>query len=485
MSISFNNIPSNLRVPGVYIEFDNSLAGNASINYKVLVIGQRLAAGTVAQAVPTLVNSGAAAETYFGRGSMLAEQIKALKSANQFMETWAIALDENGAGVAATKTLTVTGTATQSSTLALYIAGKKIPVAVNNTDVQNTIATAIVAAINADTTLPFTAATVANVVTLTCKWRGETGTDLDLRLNYYGEQTPTGIAVAIANAVAGTTNPLVATAIIAMGNEWWNWMVMPFTDAANMSALETELNDRWGPLRQIGARAFCAYRNTLANSSTFGNGRNNPHVSCMATNVSPTPTYVWASVNAVIAAASLSIDPARPLQTLQLPGVLPAAIAARWTNTERNTLLYDGVATHVVNADGSVSIERQITMYQLNGAGIADDSYLDINTPETLERIRFKQRALFALKYPRHKLAADNARVGAGQPVMQPKIAKAELLQLYRGMEDDGWVQDYEGYKAALVVQIDAGDPSRLNVQDSPQLISQYRVHAQQVQFRR
>ena len=68
---------------------------------------------------------------------------------------------------------------------------------------------------------------------------------------------------------------------------------------------------------------------------------------------------------------------------------------------------------------------------------------------------------------------------------MQPKIARSELLNIYQNMESFGWVQDYDSYKAALVVEIDAGDPTRLNVQDSPLLVGQYRVHAQQVQFRR
>jgi len=250
-------------------------------------------------------------------------------------------------------------------------------------------------------------------------------------------------------------------------------------------ALETELNDRWGPMRQIGGRAFTAFSGTLAASTSFGNARNNPHLTTLAINTSPTPPYIVAAINAVVAGASLAIDPARPLQTLALTGVLAPAIQDRWSNLERNTLLYDGMATHKVATDGTVSIERQITNYQTNGAGISDDSYLDINVPETLERIRFEQRSLFALKYPRHKLADDNARTGAGQAIMQPKIAKSELLGLYAQMENDGWVQDYEGYKKALVVEIAANDPNRLNVQDSPQLVSQYRVHAQQVQFRR
>ena len=488
MSISFNNIPSNLRVPGTFIEFDNSLAGNASIAFKILVIGQRLAAGTVGEGVPTLVTSVEQGETFFGRGSMLAEQIKALKDANQFIETWAIALDEDGAGAAASGNITVTGAATANGTLALHIGGQKVNVAVSNADTQDGIAAAIVAAVNANTALPVSAAVNGlntNQADLTCKWNGETGNDIDVRINYYGELTPPGIALTISAVANGTTNPDISTAIVAMGDEWFNWLVMPFTDTANLVALETELDDRWGPLRQIGARAFCAFSGTLSSASTFGNARNNPHVTCMATNTSPTPPYIWAAVNSVVAAAALSIDPARPLKTLKLSGVLSPAIEARWTNAERNTLLFDGMATYVTNADGSISIERQITMYQLNAAGLADDSYLDINTPETLERYRFEQRALFSQKYPRHKLAEDTARVGAGQDVMQPKIAVVELLALYREMEDKGWVQKYDDYKASLIVLIDADDKSRLNVQDSPTLVGQHQLQAHKTQFQR
>ena len=485
MPVSFNSIPAALRIPGTYIEFDNSLAGNASINFKVLVLGQRLTAGTVAAGVPTLVSNADQADDYFGRGSMLAEQIRALKDANAFFETHAIALDEAGAGVAATGTITITGTATKAGTLSLYIAGRKLNVAVANADSATAIAAAIVAAVTADKRLPVTASNALGVVTLTCKWKGETGNDIDVRVNYYGEQLPAGTAVAIVGMASGTTNADITAAITAMGDEWYNWIVMPYTDATNLTLLETELDDRWGPLRQIGCRAFAAFRGNLSATSSFGNGRNNPHVSCMATNIAPQPPYIWAAVNAVVAAGALSIDPARPLQTLTLPGILSADIQTRFIDSERNTLLFDGIATHKVASDGSVMIERQITMYQLNGASIADDSYLDITTPETLERIRFLQRSTFAQKYPRHKLAGDATRVGPGQAIMQPKIARSELLNIYKDMEDSGWVQGYESYKASLVVEIAAGDPSRLNVQDSPQLVGQYRTHAQQIQFRR
>lgn len=486
--IAFNEVPSALRIPGTYIEFDNRLAGNANIMQKVLVIGQRLAAGTVAADIATQVNTAEQAEEYFGRGSMLAEQIKAIKNAEQFVETWAIALDEDGAGVAAIGTITATGAATSSGTLAIYIGGTRVKVGVSSADTQDEIATAIAAAITADTTLPVTA--VVNGVTteqvdLTCRWKGETGNDLDLRLNYYGESSPSGTVITFGAMATGATNPDITATIAAIGDEWYNWFVMPFTDAANLVVLETELDSRWGPMRQIGGRAFIAFRDTHAASGTFGNTRNNPHVTCMATNTAPQPPYIWAAVNAIIGAKYLSIDPARPLQRLKLTGLMAPDRETRWTDTERNQLLYDGIATYTVQTDGSVMIERQITMYQLNTSAIADDSYLDINTPETLERIRFDQRAMFAQKYPRHKLADDTARVAPGQPIMQPKLAKAELLVLYDAMEAKGWVQDYEGYKATLLSEVNADDPTRLDIYDSPKLVGQTRVIAVHNEFRR
>jgi phage tail sheath gpL-like len=242
-------------------------------------------------------------------------------------------------------------------------------------------------------------------------------------------------------------------------------------------------------MRQIGGRAFAAYRGTHSEVATLGNGRNSPHLTVMVTNLAPSPTWLWAATNAIVAAKSLGIDPARPLQRLTMPGLIPPAEDLRWNDAERNLLLFDGIATYTVASDGSVQIERQITTYQENASGVADDSYLDINTPETLERIRFEQISLFAQKYPRHKLAADVDRefYDPSQPIMTPKVARTELLNLYRLtlMGAYGWTRDYAGYAESLRANIDPSDPSRLNVMDSPMLIGQYRVHAQQTQFRR
>jgi phage tail sheath gpL-like len=481
--LPFNQLPASLRLPGVYIEIDNTLAAQAEMEFKVLVIGQRLTAGTVAQGVPTRVTNEAQAELFFGRGSMLAEQLKAMKAVDRFMETWAIALDDNAAGVLATGTVTIGGTPTESGTLNTYIAGKRVQTAITSGQTPTQIATALAAAINADTTLPVTAAAAIGVVTLTARHKGEAGNALDLRLNYYGETTPAGMTATIVAMTGGTTNPVLATAIAAFGQEWWNWIVMPYTDATNLTALETELNLRWGPTQQKGCRAFAAYRGAHAATASFGSGRNSPHVSCMGTNIVPEPPYIWAAVNAMRAAGALALDPARPLQTLELTGLKPPKIETRWTDDERNLLLFDGIATYRATSDGRCVIERQITMYQVNSAAIADISYLDINRPETLERVRFEQRARVSLRFPRHKLSSTDERFGAGQPIVTETSILGELVSLYQDFIENGWCEDLAGYQASIVVEIDTAN-GRLNWKDEPRLIGQAQVFAGLTQFR-
>jgi phage tail sheath gpL-like len=349
------------------------------------------------------------------------------------------------------------------------------------------IATALAAAVNADTSLPVTAAVdgvITTQVNLTCRWKGETGNDIDLRVNYYDEKTPAGLTVAIAAMSDGSGNPDIATAIAAFGQDWYNWLIMPYTDTANLVALEAELDDRYGPMQQIGGRAFTAYRGNHSATGTFGGTRNSPHVTCMGTNISPTPPYLWAAINAIAAANPLALDPARPLQSIRLKGALPPAINQRWDNAERNLHLYDGMATYKVDQAGGCAIERQVTMYQTNPVGVDDISYLDINRPETLERIRYEQRARVALRFPRHKLSDDDqAAFGAGQPIVTETVIKGELLALYQQFVEDGWCHWYDGYKDSIIVEIDTAN-GRVNWKDEPRLVGQARTFAGLIQFR-
>ena len=489
MNISFNEIPSAIRTPGQYVEFDSTRAlhGLQNIQQKILVLGQRLATGETAAEELTLVSSASDAEAKFGRGSQLAAMCAAAKAANSYSEMYAVALDDDDAADEAEGSVLFGGTITASGTLFFYVAGARVKVLVESDDDPEAVAAALVAAITADTSLPVSAVVngeTSEQVDFTAKNAGECGNDIDLRVNYYsGESLPKGLTATITAMSGGTANPDVADAIAVLAEEQFHYIAMPWTDAANLTALDTELESRWGPMRQIEGRAFCAASGTLGELSTLGNSRNEKLVSIMGAGKSPTAPWVVAAIYAAVVAYFHNIDPARPTQTLTLPGMLPPAYDERLTREERNTLLYDGVSTYMVDTDGECRIERDITTYRLNAYGVDDPAYLDGNTISTLAYIRAQVRSRISSTFGRHKLAADGTPVSSGQAIATPSGIHAELVGLFKELEGAGIVEDLEQFKTELIVQIDESDPNRVNAQLPPNLINQLRVFAGQVQF--
>lgn len=489
MTIAFNAIPPDIRVPFAYIEIDNSgaITGTPVPEWKMLILGQKLSTGTAQANTAIQITRSAEADPLFGAGSMISSMVKAIKNANSYMETWVIALEDNATGVAATLSLTVGGPATGAGTINLLIAGINVQAGVSSGDSIEVIAQAMHDAINANGQLPVTATItdpLTGTLTLTAKHKGECGNDIEVIVSYYQGQTlPAGVTLTGGTLSGGTGNPDITEAIAAFGGEWWRSIVQPWTDTLNMDRLEQELLSRWGPLRMIDALTFSAYRGTLGQALAFGDARNDFLMSAMATNLAPQPAYLWAATYGVEASVSLSIDPARPLQTLALPGILPPPKSLRWTNEERDLLLHDGMATHDVGAGDVVMINREITMYQEDEFGASDISYLDINTPATTSYLRYSWRQRIQSLFGRHKLANDGTKFAPGQPVVTPSMLRSATLALYSEWEKAGLVEDYETFAKTLVFQRSPSNPNRLEALSHPNLINQFRIFAGQLQF--
>ena len=100
----------------------------------MLLVGQKVAAGSAAANSVAKVTSADEVATLAGRGSMLHRMAVAYFTNNQATETWIGVLDDNAAGVAATGTITVTGPATAAGTISLYVGGQLVSVAVASGD---------------------------------------------------------------------------------------------------------------------------------------------------------------------------------------------------------------------------------------------------------------------------------------------------------------------------------------------------------------
>lgn len=488
-NISFAEIPLDIRTPGQFIEFDNTRAvqGLPTQDRKILVIGNRLAAGDVAAEIPVRILNPEQGEAAFGRGSILAAMLEAVKFANRSTDVWAVALDDADAGVAATGSILFAGTPTKAQTMTLYVAGERVQIALATTDTAATIATKLVAQINAQTDLPLIAAVNGATpakVDLTARNKGEHGNDIDLRTTYYQtDKQPEGITVTITAMANGDGNPDIADALAAVGDDQFYTILSPWTDETNMAALEAELTQRWGPMTQKTGHAFVGLSATHAGLSTYGTSRNSVQSSVIGWHNSPTAPWVLASAWAAVVEFNGAIDPARPFQTLTLPGVMAPPEESRFNREERNILLKDGISTLTVGQDGTVYIERVITTYQQNAFGVDDISYLNLNTKWTVDYIRYAVRTRIALRFPRFKLADDGTRFAPGQAVVTPSMIRAELLALFRELEQVALVEDFEQFKADLLVVRSNSDPDRVNAIIPPNIVNQFRVFAAAVQF--
>ncbi len=490
MGISFNEVPDGARAPKLFIEIDTSKSqqGPSIQNYSALLVGQRLSAGTKPANQFDLITSADQAREFYGPGSMLAAMARAWFGANKSTSLRAYALDDDGASVAATSTLTLTGPATAAGTLSVMVAGRRYRIAVASGDSETDVAAALVAEITLDDDRQVDAGNIAGVVTFTHRNKGELGNELDTRLNpFQGEELPAGIGgtiVSFATLGTGSANPDLSAAFIAdLGDTQFHIMSVPYTDASNFTTLDTELQDRFGAERQIEGQNFMAKNDSFSALVTFGDSKNSPHMTVVGV-AGPTPVWEWAANVAGVVAFNGQIDPGRPFQTLELDSVIAPDDAEQFSYNERDLLLKDGIATVRVAAGAQVVIDRMITTFQVNNSGAPDTSLLDVNTLLTLSFLRFDFRTRFQLKFPRHKLANDGTNFGPGQVVLTPKIAKAEAIAIFRSWEfDRGLVENIDQFKRDLIVERNASDPNRLDILLPPDLINQFRIGGVQIGF--
>jgi len=496
MPISFDNIPTTLRIPFVAAEFNSSIAqqGPSLIAYKALHIGQKLSTGTW---VADTVNRATSVEQAIiggGRGSIIHRQAIAWFAVNKSTEAWFGVVADNGAGVAATGTIVFTAAATGAGTIAFYLGGERVTVAVASGAATTTMATDTAAAINANLDLPVTASVSSSTVTLTFRHKGLVGNTYDVRHSYRdGEVLPAGVAMtitAVGSVVAGTTNPTLTNLIAAMADLWFMIWSHPYTDATSLSAIEAELLSRFGPLRSIDGIAITSASGSFGTLSTLGGTRNSQQSVIMAQpGAAPlVPPMEFAAGVAGLIAFYGAADPARPFQSLALPQdrFVPPIETDQFSDDERNLLLYAGIATTKRVVGGVVQLERIITTYRTAPSGATDTSYLDATTLLTLLFARYDWRNRIKGRYPRHKLASDSATLPAGQAIMTPQLGKGEALLWFRDLEKLGLFEgaSFEQFKRDLVVERNVSDPNRLDFLLSPDLVNQLIGCAAQIRFR-
>jgi len=388
--ISFQAIPAALRYPGAYVEIDGSQAGLGEDIPAVVIVGQKLPAGTAPAGEIIRASSVKDAEAKAGVGSNLAQMVKRYRAVDKVLDIYLLPYADNPAGVTATGTIVVNAVPTEAGTIPLYIKGTLVSVGVTANQATPAVATAIANAINAASDdVSVTAIAAASTVTITARHKGTCGNNIDLRLSIYHEEKPAGLGLTISAMAGGTGDPAPGDLTEILGQKWYRYVALGINDAATLAAWHAESKMRYQPPVQAGFRAFTAHRGDFAAAAAFGETKNYEHIADLSLGINPTSTWEAAAIVAAAAAPELYNNPVESLEGVALPGMIGLDYHD-WTNA--NSLLFKGMSVMQIAKDGSCSIKRLISMYQSRPDGSADDAYLDINAAEALERIRYEQR---------------------------------------------------------------------------------------------
>lgn len=483
--ISIPQMPAALRYPGAYIVVDGSQAGLGGDIPGVLLVGHKLATGTAPAGEIVRLSGVKDAEAKAGIGSMLAQMAARYRKIDPALDLYMLPYADNVAGVAASAPFAVTSAPTANGTLALYISGRPVNVAITAAQTVDQVAAAIAAAITAaGADIPVTAAAVAAGGTFTARHAGTCGNSIDLRLNLYGEAMPAGLALTLTAMSGGAGDPLPGDLTATLGQRWYRYIALGINDAATLAAWHAESQSHYLPPVQAGFRIFTAHRGDYAAASAFGETKNYEHVTDLSLELNPTSTWEAAAIVCAAAAPRLYNNPVESLEGTPLPGMIGVSYHD-WTNA--NSLLFKGMSVMQIAKDGSCSIKRLISMYQFRPDGSADDAFLDINTAEVMERIRYEQRIGAIIRFTGTSAAKSNEGYKPGLRITTVDDVRVYLLSLYQHtlMREYGWVQEYAYYKEHLVVEQDPLNPSRFNFKDEPVLLSPYYILAGVGQFRK
>ena len=488
--INFTYYPSSNRFPGVYVEMDNSQANTATVLQSTLILGYGHG-GNGPSNVAIQVASLLQVQELCGIDSMLANTVAAYQQMDPFSDLWIMQIPQATGATPAAGSVAIGGTPTEDGTLSLYICGTLYQAAVQAGDTAVKIAGRLVSAIRADpyAVVNISRDSVQSQVDITANFNGILGNQIDVRLNYLGrsggEKTPAGLTVTIVQPTGGAGTPDITVGLANLASQPFDFIVMPWTDANSLNAMMDFLNDasgRWSWQQMIYGGCFTAFQGSLGQITNFGVGRNDQHMSVMGYWDAPDPPWIWAAQIGGACAASLRVDPGLPLQymatTLKAPDV-----HHRFTISERNTLLYDGISTFRVNQAGQVIIERMCTTYRQNMAGAPDNSYLDVETMYGLMYVARDLTNYLLTRYARKKLVSDVTVIQPGSNCVNTTMIGASIISEYRVLEAAGYVQNSTIFAANLIVENAGG--GLVKVLAPVDLVNQLRQIAILLQFRK
>lgn len=416
-----------------------SAAVKAALNpQKVLFVGQMTSAGTATDgALNENIGNDNSWNTLFGADSMLAAMLRKARAINPATQFDAIALDDAGAATAAAGNVTVVGAATEDGIITVTVGSAEshtYEVPVPSGAVALIVGVLIANTINADTTVPVTAANGNGIVTLTAVNAGTYGNSLGVSIS----GVVAGLTLTATQITSGATDPTLTSIFDVVGSTRYQGVVWPFT--ASLSTLTGFLDPRFNVSNDIlDGVGFTSITDTLSNALAVINAENSKSLSINVDKLNTsTATYKapavfeipavkaaqFAAVRALRLTEGASIGnfvitrtardafggaalASKPYFNTPFPNISLVQTGLGWTDVEI-TQLKDAGGWVLDNnrAKNTIISGEVVTTYKTDSAGNSDPTFGFLNYVDTTSAIREYFVNNYRSRYAQFRLTA-------------------------------------------------------------------------------
>lgn len=455
---------------------------------KVLIIGTydplKIA---VVDEVPVLVTSAADVGDQFGFGFMVHRLAIQNEVGAQGIEMWIQPQSETGA--ASTGTITFAGTASAAGTVSLYVAGIRVPVEVANGDTPAAIATATVAAITADTSLPVTAVVNGGVpeqVDFTSKSKGPWGDEITLSFNWaLDEAFPASVTAVIVAMSGGSGVPNIQDALDGLGTGD-DQNLNHNTDLVHGYLQDSSTLDKLSVYNGIGqsdvgnydklvARPFRVLTGDTADGSaglsalvTVANGRKTDRTNgVIAAPGSPNHPSEIAALALGIMARLNNNRAEESYENQILTGIIPGDQADRWTSdyTNRDTAVKTGISP-TKYSNGNLVLQNVNSFYRPDSVPVGNNGYRSMRNISITQSILNTNKVNWQQeKWTGISIVADKAKVSnttSRAKARDRNDVLVDLVKLTESFESNAWI-----FTAAFTIEKLQSEPSRVSIRGS------------------
>ena len=462
------------RVLGVETNFVN-LSGGAIflLPQRVAVVGQGSTASTYAT-TPATYTTAAAVGTAYGFGSPLhLAALKLLPPSGGGLGTVPMTvypLVDDGAGVASAGDITPAGVHVGSASYRVVMNGvKSAAFTIADGEAAAALKTRITAAINAEVSMPMTAADGAGDESdVTSKWEGLSANGITLAIEGPIDQ---GITFAFTQPVGGLVDPDVNLALALITTKWETVVVscFPVGVETELDAYEAWGEPRWGALVRKPAHVFTGSNETvLATLTAIGDTRKLDRVNSLVwvPGAVELPLQIAAAGVARIAVQGNNNPPVD--YAGQRIDVTASSVTSDPLNfTERDQAVKAGLSTSE-QSDSSAFLSDTVTFYHPDGETPPAHRYVVDNVK--LQQLIYNLQLIFEADEWKGAPLVPDDQVIKNKAARKPKDAVAAVASMVDAAGSQALISDPDTAKGTITAVIDSNNPKRLNVAVTVQL---------------